>query len=68
MQYSSPKAIWNLLFGVKRPSFESNEGTDAFHVTILVFSCAAFFFPLSLIAILFLLSVALSLFCINYEF
>ncbi|XP_023894808.2 protein SUPPRESSOR OF QUENCHING 1, chloroplastic isoform X2 [Quercus suber] len=30
MQYSSPKAIWNLLFGVKRPSFESNEGESRF--------------------------------------
>ncbi|GKV01403.1 hypothetical protein SLEP1_g13958 [Rubroshorea leprosula] len=26
MQYASPKAIWNLLFGVKSPSFKQNEG------------------------------------------
>ncbi|KAF3453177.1 hypothetical protein FNV43_RR03614 [Rhamnella rubrinervis] len=26
MQYASPKAIWNLLFGVNQPSFEQNEG------------------------------------------
>ncbi|CAK7340522.1 unnamed protein product [Dovyalis caffra] len=27
MQYASPKAVWNLLFGVKTPSFEQNEST-----------------------------------------
>ncbi|GLT71599.1 hypothetical protein SLA2020_436050 [Shorea laevis] len=26
MQYASPKAFWNLLFGVKSPSFRQNEG------------------------------------------
>ncbi|KAH9755580.1 protein SUPPRESSOR OF QUENCHING 1 [Citrus sinensis] len=26
MQYASPKAIWNVLFGVNRPSFEQTEG------------------------------------------
>ncbi|XWS42320.1 hypothetical protein CRYUN_Cryun16bG0004300 [Craigia yunnanensis] len=26
MQYASPKAIWNMLFAAKSPSFESNEG------------------------------------------
>ncbi|XP_034706716.1 protein SUPPRESSOR OF QUENCHING 1, chloroplastic [Vitis riparia] len=26
MQYASPKAIWNLLFGVNRPTFGKNEG------------------------------------------
>ncbi|XP_015874923.3 protein SUPPRESSOR OF QUENCHING 1, chloroplastic [Ziziphus jujuba] len=26
MQYASPKAIWNLLFGVNQPSFGQNEG------------------------------------------
>lgn len=26
MQYASPKAIWNVLFGVGSPSFEQNEG------------------------------------------
>ncbi|XP_028779438.1 protein SUPPRESSOR OF QUENCHING 1, chloroplastic [Neltuma alba] len=26
MQYASPKAIWNLLFGVSQPSLEQNEG------------------------------------------
>ncbi|KAK4748788.1 hypothetical protein SAY87_015374 [Trapa incisa] len=26
MQYGSPKAIWNLIFGVSSPSFEQNEG------------------------------------------
>ncbi|XP_059440176.1 protein SUPPRESSOR OF QUENCHING 1, chloroplastic isoform X2 [Corylus avellana] len=26
MQYTSPKAIWNLLFGVDQPSFELNKG------------------------------------------
>ena len=31
MQYASPKAIWNLLFGVSRPTFEKNEGNDIFH-------------------------------------
>lgn len=24
MQYTSPKAIWNLLFGVNQPSFQNN--------------------------------------------
>ncbi|ESR46787.1 hypothetical protein CICLE_v10000268mg [Citrus x clementina] len=28
MQYASPKAIWNVLFGVNRPSFEQTEGSS----------------------------------------
>lgn len=30
MQYGSPKAIWNLLFGVSSPPFEQNEGNSHF--------------------------------------
>ncbi|KAB1227389.1 NHL repeat-containing protein 2 [Morella rubra] len=30
MQYASPKAIWNLLFGVKQPSLEPNAGESRF--------------------------------------
>lgn len=26
MQYASPKAVWNLLFGVGSPPFEQSEG------------------------------------------
>ncbi|KAK9292842.1 hypothetical protein L1049_020822 [Liquidambar formosana] len=28
MQYASPKAIWNMLFGLYSPTFEQNEGTS----------------------------------------
>lgn len=32
MQYASPKAIWNVLFGVNRPSFEQTEGISMFQI------------------------------------
>jgi hypothetical protein len=54
MEYTSPKAIWNLLFGVDQPSFEPNKGTDTCHVT---YPKAALFFSFSLIAFFF------SIFC-----
>jgi hypothetical protein len=66
MQYSSPQAIWNLLFGVKQPSFKQNEGTDVFHIIILVFSCSAFFFVF-FSCHYFSLSFVHSWFCLNYE-
>jgi len=28
MQYASPKALWNLIFGMNSPSFEPNEGNS----------------------------------------
>ena len=49
MQYASPKAIWNLLFGVNRPTFGKNEGNDIFHQIVsyghfyLLFLCAFLF-------------------------
>lgn len=50
MQYTSPKAIWNLLFGVDQPSFEPNKGTDTCPVK---YPKAALCFSFSLIAFFF---------------
>lgn len=36
MQYASPKAIWNVLFGVNRPLFEPNDGIFMFLMVLIV--------------------------------
>lgn len=43
MQYASPKAIWNLLFGVNRPTFGKNEGNDIFHQIVSYVHSLSFF-------------------------
>lgn len=65
MQYASPQAIWNLFFGVNRPTFEMNEGIDIFQIvsyghflfSFPVPSCTHFFFLLYLFICLFYLHI-----------
>lgn len=34
MQYASPKAIWNMVFGVTQPSFGQNDGNIATSISL----------------------------------